>query len=146
MNSSSHPAFYPEGVELKPLGEVATFKRGQTISEKKAKSGSIPVIKGGQKPAYYVDSPNFTGECCTVSGSGAYSGFVSCWNEPIFLSGAFAVIPNENTMLTKYVFYFLRNMQEKIYSMQTGAGVPHIYPHHLQPIPIPPLYPYKKES
>ena len=44
----------PNGVEYRPLGEVVVFNRGKAITQKDIKNGEIPVIAGGQKPAYYL--------------------------------------------------------------------------------------------
>ncbi|CVQ03832.1 hypothetical protein MY978_05685 [Haemophilus influenzae] len=40
-------------VEWKPLSLVTEMQRGKTITAKSANEGNIPVISGGQKPAYY---------------------------------------------------------------------------------------------
>jgi len=128
-------------VEWKNLGEVADLKRGTTITAKTKNAGNIPVISGGQKPAYYNSEYNREGETITVAGSGAYAGFVMYWNQPIFVSDAFSVIPYPTILNTKYVFHFLLNNQAWIHNLQKGSGVPHVYPKDLAqlPIPIPPL-------
>ena len=95
-------------VEWKKLGEVCEFQRGQTITKKKVVEGEVPVIAGGQQPAYYHNMSNRTGRTISVSGSGAYAGFVAFWEVPIFLSDAFSVSPNDQLLNSKYVFYFLR--------------------------------------
>ena len=46
----------PDGVEYKPLDEVAELKRGQSITKKSITPGDIPVIAGGRKPAYFTGS------------------------------------------------------------------------------------------
>ncbi len=81
----------PKGVPVKPLGEIAICKRGDMITKKDVVEGSVPVIAGGQKPAYYHNVPNREGETVVVSGSGAYAGFVSYWDIPVFLSDSFSV-------------------------------------------------------
>ena len=101
-----------EEVEWKTLGEVAEFKRGQTIMKKTAQTGVYPVISGGQQPAYYIDQYNRTGQTITVAGSGAYAGFVMFWDEPIFVSDAFSIKTDEEVVLPRYVFHFLLNKQE----------------------------------
>ena len=128
------------GVEWKKLGEVCTFNRGRTITAKDAVQGSIPVIAGGQTPSYYHNEPNRTGESITVAGSGAYAGFVSYWNTPIFVSDAFTVDPS-NFLLHKYVFQWLKMNQQKIFETQKGAGVPHVHGKDIAGflIPIPSL-------
>lgn len=129
-------------VEWKTLGEVTELKRGKTITAKTKNAGNIPVISGGQIPAYYNAEHNRDGETITVAGSGAYAGFVMYWNEPIFVSDAFSVKPYTAILNTRYVFHFLLNNQAWIYHLQKGSGVPHVYPKDLAnlPIPIPPLH------
>ena len=127
-------------VEWKKLGEVCKFNRGKTITAKNAVEGNIPVIAGGQVPSYYHNEANRTGESITIAGSGAYAGYVSYWNQPIFVSDAFTVDPN-NELLHKYLFFWLKKNQEKIFSTQKGAGVPHVHGKDIANflIPIPSL-------
>ncbi|HDL2201440.1 TPA: restriction endonuclease subunit S, partial [Mannheimia haemolytica] len=128
-------------VEWKPLGEVAELKRGKTITAKDKTEGNIPVISGGQKPAYYTGEYNREGETITIAGSGAYAGFLMYWNEPIFLGDAFSVKPDLDILITKYVYHFLLSKQQWIFNLKKGSGVPHVYPKDLAilEIPIPPL-------
>lgn len=128
-------------VEWKALGEVAELKRGKTITAKDKTNGDIPVISGGQKPAYYNSEYNRDGETITVAGSGAYAGYIMYWNKPIFVSDAFSVKPDLNLLNTKYVYHYLLNKQSWIHNLQKGSGVPHVYPKDLATffIPIPPL-------
>ena len=132
----------PNGVEWKELGEVCEFKRGQSLTSKKAVVGDVPVISGGQKPAFMHNTPNREGETIVVAGSGAYAGFVSYWDKPIFVSDAFSVdIKNLHEVSVRYVFHFLLNIQQKIYATKSGAGIPHVYGKNIAKflIPIPPL-------
>ena len=48
----------PDGVEYKKLADVCNFNRGTSLVSKNAKSGDIPVISGGQKPAFYHNEAN----------------------------------------------------------------------------------------
>ena len=129
----------PDGVEYRRLKDVCTFKRGTSITKKDIVEGDIPVIAGGQEPAYYHNQANRTGETVVISSSGA-AGFVSYWEQPIFVSDAFSVEPN-GKILTKYLYYFLKSKQDKIYSLQKAGGVPHVYSTDIAPlkIPLPPL-------
>ena len=132
----------PNGVEWKELEEVCEFKRGQSLTSKKAVAGDVPVISGGQKPAFMHNTPNREGETIVVAGSGAYAGFVSYWDKPIFVSDAFSVdIKNLHEVSVRYVFHFLLNNQQKIYATKSGAGIPHVYGKNIAKflIPIPPL-------
>ena len=131
----------PHGVEWKTLGEVCEMKRGSTITANQAEEGEIPVIAGGQKPAYFHNQSNRTGKNITVAGSGAYAGYVAYWDQPIFVSDAFTVTPKEASLDIKFVYYFLTNIQDKIYHTKKGSGVPHVHPSSIADfeIPLPPL-------
>ena len=128
-------------VVWKPLGEVAELKRGTTITKKTSNEGAYPVISGGQQPAYYINQFNRDGETITVAGSGAYAGFVMYWNEPIFVGDAFSVKANEEQVSPRYIYHFLLSIQDKIYDLKSGGGVPHVYAKDVArfPIPLPPL-------
>lgn len=132
----------PDGVEWKLLEEVCDFKRGQSLTSKKAIFGDIPVIAGGQKPAFMHNVSNRENETIVVAGSGANAGFVSYWNQPIFVSDAFSVdIKNSDELNTKYVFHYLLSNQQKIYATKSGAGIPHVYGRNISQfkIPVPPF-------
>ena len=128
-------------VEWKKLGEVAEFQRGRTITKKDSQEGVFPVISGGQKPAYYIDQFNSEGQTITIAGSGAYAGFVQYWEGPIFVSDAFSIKANEDVVLAKYIYHFLLNIQDRLYQLKRGAGVPHVYAKDVATIeiPLPPL-------
>jgi len=123
-------------VEWKKLGEVCSFNRGKTITAKDACDGDVPVIAGGQTPSYFHNESNRTGESITVAGSGAYAGFVSYWNQPVFVSDAFTVDP-KGPMLHKYLFHWLKMNQQRIFATQKGAGVPHVHGKDIANFEIP---------
>lgn len=131
----------PDGVPLRLFADVLDFRRGQTITEKDAITGDYPVIAGGQKPAYYHNKYNRSGETIAVAGSGAYAGYVSWWTTPIFLSDAFSVHPKDATLLPKYVYYVMVNMQQRIHNTKKGSGVPHVHGSSIAKfeIPVPPI-------
>lgn len=130
----------PDGVKYKKLGEICIFKRGDVLSSKDAVEGDVPVMAGGQKPSCYHNVPNRKGETIVVAGSGAYAGFVTYWNIPVFVSDAFSVHPIDG-LLPKYVFHYLKNNQAKIYATKKGAGVPHVHGKDIAKflIPVPPF-------
>ena len=131
----------PDGVEYRPLGDVAELKRGQAVTRKEIVEGQIPVIAGGREPAYYIDRPNRQGETIVIAGSGAYAGFVSFWNEPIFVSDAFSIVVDRGTLQPRFVYHWLNGRQEAIHALKSGGGVPHVYPKDVAKLrcPIPPL-------
>lgn len=108
------------------LKDVTKSFRGDYITKSKSKPGNIPVILGGQEPAYYIDKHNHTGEIVVIARSGASAGFVSYWNEPIFVTDGFGFEALENIILPEYLYYSLKNIEKTLNSMKRGAGVPHV--------------------
>lgn len=122
--------------ELITLGNVADIKRGTSITKKDVVDGTIPVIAGGRTPAYFHNKSNREGQTIVIAGSGAYAGFVSWWEQPIFVSDAFTLKPHD-ILLPRYCFHFLMNMQKQLHEFKSGGGVPHVYPRDVSPIQIP---------
>ena len=131
----------PDGVERVQLGEIAELKRGTSISKKNMQPGEIPVIAGGLAPAYYIDQSNREGEVIVVAGSGANAGFVSFWDEPVFVSDAFSIQSDDDHLLLKYAFHALKSKQDHLHDLKKGGGVPHVYAKDVAgiQIPLPPL-------
>ena len=125
-----------EKVEWRKLGEVCEFKRGQTITKKDITNGEIPVIAGGQKPAYYHNISNRDGITIAIAGSGAYAGYVSYWECPIFLSDAFSVEPSR-ILDKRFLYHWLLSIQHKIFELKQGSGIPHVYAKDLAKFEIP---------
>ena len=124
----------------KKLTEIAEIFKGPYITKKDSKEGDIPVVMGGQKAAYYIDNFNSEGESIVISRSGINAGYVSFWNQPIFVSDGYR-IDNKDIMVKKYLFYFLKSIEGIINSSKKGAGVPHVQSKYLLNIliPVPPL-------
>lgn len=131
----------PDGVKYVALGEVTELKRGTSISKKNTQLGEVPVVAGGISPAYCIDQSNREGEVIVVAGSGANAGFVSFWNEPIFVSDAFSIQSHDGDLLLKYVYQVLKSKQGQLHALKKGGGVPHVYARDAAviQIPLPPL-------
>ncbi len=132
----------PDGVEYRHLYDVTHFDRGQVITAKDAVAGIVPVVAGGQKPAYYHNVSNRPAGTITVAGSGAYAGYVSMWDTPIWLSDAFSVSPNdEHELSSDFLYQLLKLNQNWIYAKKKGSGVPHVHGADLSrlQIPVPPI-------
>lgn len=123
-------------VQWLKLNELTVMKRGNYVTQKDTVQGEIPVILGGQKPAYYCDSSNHTGEAIVISRSGAYAGFVSFWNQPIFVTDGF-IIETKDTLNIKFLYYYLKNMQDELHQMKRGGGVPHVRGNEIMEVKIP---------
>jgi len=119
------------------LKEYVELKRGTSITKKDVSDGNIPVIAGGQKPAYFHNKSNRKSNCITISSSGAYAGYVAIHKNPIFASDCFTIETSTNELNQKFLFYLLKSKQELIYSFQTGGGQPHVYAKDLDKFKIP---------
>lgn len=125
-----------------PLGEVSHLQKGMTITAKSAQKGNVPVIAGGQKPAYFHSEANSPAKTITVSASGAYAGYVAFHKEPIWASDCITVISkDEKICAPEFLHYFMLSRQIEIYGLQRGSGMPHVYAKDLAflEIPVPPL-------
>lgn len=118
------------------LGEVCIFQRGQAITKKDIIEGNVPVVAGGQTPAYYHNKANREKNIITISSSG-YAGYVNFWTVPIFCSDSFTVKPkDDNQFIIRYLYFFLKSRQEYIYSLSRGCGIKHIYSSDIAPFEI----------
>jgi len=128
------------------LKEICELKKGSSITKKDVKKGSVPVIAGGQNPAYFHNESNRAGETITVSSSGAYSGFVNYFDIPIWASDCTTIKALDNSKIsTKYLYYILKFKQSDIYKLQQGMGQPHVYAKDLEKIQIP-LLPIEEQK
>ena len=131
-----------EGFILIENGEYLAIKKGTAITSKQVQDGNIPVIAGGTKQAYYHNISNRDGNIICISSSGS-AGFVSYWKNPIFASDCFTIqSKDENTIITKYVYIFLKSKQKEIMALKHGVGIGHVYDYDITnnfQLPLPPL-------
>ena len=125
---------------IKKIENIAKIQKGQSITQAQTKDGNIKVVAGGVDYAYLHDTANREANIITISASGANAGFINFWNEPIFASDT-TTVQAQTIEETKYIFYFLRSQQDKIFDLARGAAQPHVYPKDIAkfPIPVPPI-------
>ena len=123
------------------LGEVCEVRKGTAITKAEITPGDIPVVAGGRTPAYFHNQSNRRGSVVTVSGSGAYAGFVNYFERPIFASDCVTVEAPDGGILPKFVYYAMKSRQDEVHRLQSGAGQPHVYSKDIArfEIPLPPL-------
>ena len=117
--------------ETKRIKDIGIqIEKGQILTQQEATIGSIPVVAGGRQPAYYCDTFNRSGVNITISASGASAGFVNLYDGHIFASDCSTIgeSPSYNII---FVYNALLNIQQKIYSVQTGGAQPHVHPSEL---------------
>lgn len=122
------------------LERFFTVKKGQAITKRESNPGPYPVILGGREPAYYIDRYNHDGKSIVVSRSGASAGYVSFWNEPIFITDGFLIEPKSDVCY-EYVYYLMKNNESRFIGSQKGAAIPHVTPALLYDVEafLPPL-------
>lgn len=117
----------PQGWGSKKIGEYAEVLKGDLITAKDAKDGSIKVVAAGIDFSYNHSESNRAKNTITISGSGANAGFINFWREPIFASDCITVRGATDTE-TLLLLYHLRFIQNHILSQATGSAQPHVYP------------------
>ncbi len=108
------------------LKDFCKIEKGTSITKKRTTGGNIPVIAGGQRPAYYHNKANRTGEVITVSSSGS-AGFVNFFRESIFASDCTTIQSKDKDIRTDYLYYVLKYIQDDFYQIATSQNVPHVY-------------------
>ena len=120
------------------LSDITEIQKGKTITKAKAVKGKVPVIAGGQNPAYFHNESNREANIITVSASGAYAGFINYFDIPIFASDCNTIkSKDEKIISSKLIFHFLKSIQKEIYNLQRGQAQPHVYADDLGKVKIP---------
>jgi type I restriction enzyme S subunit len=127
----------PEGWEVKDLGRYASIKKGILITEKTADSkGKIKVVSAGIDYSYFHSEANCPENTITISASGASSGYINFWREPIFACDC-TTVRGKNTADTLQILGFLKMRQEFIYKQARGSAQPHVYPKDIEGLSYP---------
>ncbi|WP_391592088.1 Restriction endonuclease subunit S [[Mycoplasma] cavipharyngis] len=125
---------YLTDFKIYKLKDIVDFKKGatNTIANKVSK---YPIVSGGVKIQGYSNDFNRDKKSITISSSGSAE-FVAFWDTPIFARDCFTVHAKEEIILQKYLFHFLKNKQNYIYSLKTTGTIPHVYPSTISDIQI----------
>jgi type I restriction-modification system DNA methylase subunit/restriction endonuclease S subunit len=127
-----------EDIEWMELSEVCEFKNGKGIKKDTLIDGEYPVIGGGKKPLGYHNEYNRNENTILCSSSGANSGYISKYKTKVWASDCFSIKSKKTDILVEqYLYYYLICIQTKIYTLQNGAGQPHVYSKDLEKIKIP---------
>lgn len=110
---------------LRPLGEVAEFRKGKTITGAQARPGAIPVVAGGTGPAYYHDRANTKAPVLTVSASGT-AGFARLYYEDVWASDC-SYQDGAMGVPLFFVYCFLKANRGMVENLKRGAAQPHVY-------------------
>ena len=125
----------PEGWEAKTIGTFADVKRGSTITKAQTIEGNVKVVAAATDFSFLHNEANRSAYVITVSASGANAGFINFWREPIYASDC-STIQCGKIEETLYCYYWILHFQEMLFTQQIGAAQPHVYPEHINKIPI----------
>jgi type I restriction enzyme S subunit len=109
------------------IGDVVGISKGKALSSSGLKEGSYPVIAGG-KTSPYKHSLYTHENVITISASGAYAGYVAHHDYRIWASDCSVVSEKNNISSIHFFAHYLKFIQRRIYSYQSGGAQPHIYP------------------
>ena len=130
-------------VEWKKLGEIANITIGEFVHrDKQNPKAKYPVYNGGTTYTGFYEYYNNTGNKIVISARG-YAGFVNRVFENYWAgNSSYSIDINNSKVLWHFVYYYLKNEQYNIMSMQQkGGGLAAISKKQVQEllIPIPSL-------
>ena len=136
---------FEEGeVAWKALGDIATINTGQKPSEVLDVETAYDYINAGTSRSGYSESSNCEGGVVTTPSRGQGGiGYVGYQSQPFWL-GALCYKMNsidENSLINKYLFYFLQSRSQLLLALKKEGGVPAVNKSDLAKleIPVPPL-------
>ena len=133
----------PEGVEYKELGDVVVIVKGKQLNKELLTDiGTYPAYNGGISFSGFTDNYNYDENTIIISQGGASAGFVNFITTKFYANAhCYVVLPNNEVVINRYVYHFLKLNQERLTEKQHGAGIPALKTSEIAKllIPIPPL-------
>ena len=133
----------PKGVEYSSLGKYIDIYTGIQFNKKDmSEVGTYPVLNGGINPSGFTEKFNEQENTITISQGGASAGYVN-WMKCKFWAGAhcFIVKPNINILNKRYLYFLLKNSEQRLMQSKHGAGIPGLNRDKIRNLimPVPPL-------
>lgn len=134
----------PNGVEYRKLGDTngCNISTGKGVTKTDIVSdGEYDIVSGGKDPLGKIDIYNREGKNVTIARAGS-AGLVLWHEKPFYLNDkCFSIIPKDDSIDTKYLYYTLKNIEDKIIGMKSRGTVPTVNTQHIASIeiPVPPL-------
>lgn len=100
--------------------------------------GSYPVLNGGISPSGFAEIYNEEANTITISQGGASAGYVN-WMGCKFYAGAhcFVVKTNSELLNNRYMYFVLKNSEQKLMQSKHGAGIPGLNSSKVKNLVIP---------
>ena len=115
---------------------IIKIEKGKSITKSKIEEGDIPVIAGGKTPPYYHNKYNYNFPCITISASGS-AGYVWFHDYKIWASDCHVIYTDNKRYNIKFLYHYLKNIQDSIYYLQVGGVQKHVYSKDLIKLNIP---------
>ena len=115
---------------------IIKIEKGKSITKSKIEEGDIPVIAGGKTPPYYHNKYNYNFPCITISASGS-AGYVWFHDYKIWASDCHVIYTDNKRYNIKFLYHYLKNIQDLIYYLQVGGVQKHVYAKDLIKLNIP---------
>src|SRR3972149_2104682 len=115
---------FKENVEIKKLGDICEIKNGNRITKNNCEKGDIPVFGGGNI-TFYTNKHNREGKTCKIGRFGiSESNCVMLLNILYYLNDSGITVTSKNKLMLsdEYLWYYLLNQKEKIYSLSSGVA------------------------
>ena len=123
------------------LKDVCKILRGKRITKKSLnENGKYPVISGGKNIFGFTNEFNRNENTITIAQDGT-AGFINWQKEKFWANDVcYSIIPNTDLIDNRFLYHYLLNMQEFIYSLVNKEAVPyHLKQGELEKIKIPVL-------
>ena len=122
---------------VKMLGEVCKVKCGNHSTKKTSfVEGQYLIIGGGKTPIGTHNEYNCD-ENTILCASHGTAGYISMYPVKTFLTMAFAFIEDNNILLRKYFYYYLKSIEDHLITLGKGTAQPCISMDKLKQIKIP---------
>lgn len=137
--------FYSEGVKFDELGVICkSLEKGTLKQENLVDKGVYPVVNSGRDYYGFYDKYNNEANAFTIASRGEYAGFVKFIDCKFWAGGLCYpyTSKDEEYVLTKFVFYFLKSIEKKNMDMLVARGsIPALNKSDIDKvkIPVPPL-------
>ena len=133
--------------KMMPNGDVEAVSLGRLVKVCKGKqvngvllsdTGPYYVMNGGITPSGYYDTFNTPPGTISISEGGNSCGYVQFNDDPFWSGGHCYTLLEPNTAIVnyKYLFYYLKSLQDKIMALRIGSGLPNIQKKDLEKFPL----------
>lgn len=112
-------------MEYKMLKEVCSLSKGKQINGDELLDNGFPFYNGGINPSGYWKECNVQANSISISEGGNSCGYVNFQKEP-FWCGAHCYYLYDLKIDTKYLYYNLKGLQNRIMALRTGVCMPNI--------------------